>query len=72
MKVEVPVEVTHEVEVEVPPKGIEWVAALQQLVEQIDRGLIYDRDLPAVAVAMVAVTDAVGRRPGLRTRPRPW
>ena len=66
VEVEVRVPVTREVEVEVLPKGTAWVAALHQLAEQIDRGLVYDRDLTVLADALEAATAALRRRPGRR------
>ncbi len=52
VEVEVPVTVVMEVDVEVLPRGPTWAMALTHLAEQLDRGLIYDRDLAdLVAVA---------------------
>lgn len=63
-----PVTVSETVEVVVPPRGSAWVDALHDLARQIDVGLIYDRDLPALATQLDQVIAALGRRPGLRTR----
>lgn len=47
VEVEVPVEVMREVPVEVTPRDAAWAPALLQLADELDRGLIYERDLPA-------------------------
>ncbi len=72
VEVEVRVPVTREVEVEVLPKGAAWVAALHQLADQIDRGLVYDRDLTALAGALDVAITALSRRPGRRAPRRAW
>ncbi len=72
VEVEVQVAVTREVEVQVLPKGAAWAAALHQLADQIDRGLVYDRDLTALADALEAAKAALRRRPGLRAPHRAW
>ncbi len=68
VEVEVPVTIIKEVEVEVLPKGASWAAALSQLADQIDRGLVYDRDLADLAQAMDAAAAALARRPWWRNR----
>jgi hypothetical protein len=45
------------------PRHGEWVDLLHQLAGQIDRGLVYDRELAAVARAIDEVIVAVRRRP---------
>jgi hypothetical protein len=66
--VDVPVPVVETVEVLVTPKGSQWVDALHELARQVDVGLLYDRDLPAVAEQLDRVGAALRRRPGLRIR----
>ena len=68
VEVEVPVTVIKEVEVEVLPKGASWANALTQLADQLDRGLVYDRDLAALAQAVGEATAALARRPWSRHR----
>lgn len=68
VEVEVPVTVIKEVEVEVLPKGASWAKALTQLADQLDRGLVYDRDLADLAQAIDAATAALARRPWWRNR----
>jgi len=68
VEVEVPVTVIKEIEVEVLPKGASWAKALTELADQLDRGLVYDRDLAALGNAMQAATAALGRRPPWRNR----
>lgn len=45
------------------PRHGEWTDLLQQLAGQIDRGLIYDRELTALARAVDEVIAAFRRRP---------
>jgi len=68
VEVEVPVTVVKEVEVEMLPKGPAWAKALTQLAEQLDRGLVYDRDLADLAKSLEAATEALNRRPWSRPR----
>ncbi len=68
VEVEVPVTIIKEIEVEVLPKGASWAKALTQLADQLDRGLVYDRDLADLAQAIDAATAALARRPGWRNR----
>jgi enhancing lycopene biosynthesis protein 2 len=68
VEVEVPVTVVTEVDVEMLPKGSSWAKALTQLAEQLDRGLVYDRDLADLAQSMEAATEALNRRPWSRAR----
>ena len=63
VEVEVPVTVVKEVDVEMLPKGSSWAKALTQLAEQLDRGLVYDRDLTDLARSLEAATEALSRRP---------
>lgn len=72
VEVEVRIPVTREVEVEVLPKGAAWAAALHQLADQIDRGLVYDRDLAALAEALDQAAAALNRRPARRLSRRAW
>ena len=66
VEVEVPVTIIKEIEVEVLPKGASWANALTHLADQLDRGLVYDRDLAALAQAMDEATAALARRPWSR------
>ncbi len=68
VEVEVPVTIIKKVEVEVLPKGGSWANALTQLADQLDRGLVYDRDLADLAQAIDAATAALDRRPWWRNR----
>lgn len=72
VEVEVHVPVTRDIEVEVLPKGAAWAAALHQLADQIDRGLVYDRDLTALAGALEGALAALNRRPARRLSRRAW
>jgi hypothetical protein len=64
------VTVVQEVLVATVPQGAAWPAALAQLATALDTGRVYDRDLPALALALARVADALERRPGWRRRPR--
>lgn len=70
VEVEVPVTITRDVPVEVlvGPKGKGWVTALTELADQLDRGLIYDRDLTNLAHALDGAAAALARRPWSRIR----
>lgn len=70
VEVAVPVTITETVEVIVSPRGSAWIDSLGDLVRQIDVGLVYDRDLPAMAEQLDQVIAALRRRPGLRIRRR--
>ena len=74
VEVEVPVTVIKEIEVEVLPKGASWANALTQLADQLDRGLVYDRDLADLTApegrAMTA--SYVGPPPRPTEPPGPW
>jgi hypothetical protein len=48
------------------PRHGEWVDLLHQLAGQIDRGLVYDRELATVASAVDEVIAAFRRRPHRR------
>lgn len=63
-RVEVPVVV--EGKVTQSPRGLGWLAVLNDLTRQLDTGRLYDRDLPAVVAAINSVCDAAERR--LRSR----
>jgi hypothetical protein len=54
------------VEVPVPaaPGRRDWPRLLGELTRQLEDGRIYDRDLAALAEALLAATDACGRRGG--------
>lgn len=77
--VEVEVEKPVRVEVEVPtivvkrvevmPVGRAWAPALEELNRQLERGVVYDRDLPVLVRALDDVIDAVNRRPWWRAQP---
>jgi hypothetical protein len=58
------VTVEHKVEVaaETLPRGPGWTPALHTLAHQVDTGRVYDRDLPALTDAYLAVGDALRRR----------
>jgi hypothetical protein len=58
----VTVERKVEVEVETLPRGPGWAPALHTLAHQLDTGRVYDRDLPALTDAYLAVGDALRRR----------
>ncbi len=68
VEVEVPVTVIETVEIPTTPKGAHWISALHELARQLDAGKIYDRDLPALTVALNEALDAYARRPAVRTR----
>ncbi|MGI8681584.1 MAG: hypothetical protein ACR2JO_05530 [Mycobacteriales bacterium] len=55
-------------EVEVLPKGPTWAMALTHLAEQLDGGLVYDRDLADLAKSLEAATQALNRRHWSRAR----
>ena len=61
----VTVRVVQRVEVPVVPTSRAWPGLLAELVDQIDRGRIYDRDLAELAAAVDAVLRALRRRPAL-------
>jgi hypothetical protein len=48
------------------PRHGEWLDLLHQLAGQIDRGLVYDRELAALARAVDEVIAAFRRRPNRR------
>jgi hypothetical protein len=58
------VTVEREVEVaaETLPRGPGRTSALHALAHQVDTGRVYDRDLPALTDAHLAVGDALRRR----------
>ena len=62
----VTVRVVQRVEVPVALTGRAWLGVLAELVDQIDRGRIYDRDLAEVAVAVDDVLRALHRRPAFQ------
>ena len=65
IEIAIPVPVVEQVEVTVLPTGPAWAPVLLELAAQIDRGRLYDRDLPALTDALQQVLDALHRRPGL-------
>jgi len=62
----VTVKVVQPVEVPVIPTGRAWPGLLAELVDQLDRGRVYDRDLAELAAAVEDVLRALHRRPALR------
>ncbi len=66
VEVEKPVEVKVVERVEVParPTRRDWPDLLSTLTDQLDRGLVYDRDLPEVAARLADVFRSLERRPG--------
>ncbi|WP_139306770.1 hypothetical protein [Modestobacter sp. DSM 44400] len=48
------------------PRHDGWIDVLRELSRQLDRGLLYDRDLPGVASALDEALASLRRR----TRPR--
>ncbi len=70
VEVEKPVPVPHRVAVPTIPKGGAWPEALAELVNQLDRGLVYDRHLPNLFRAINEVLGAMERRPSRRRSPR--
>ncbi len=64
----VTVEVVERADVLVAPTGRAWPAVLAELVDQIDRGRIYDRDLAALADALRPVLAAYARRTAVNER----
>lgn len=59
-RVEVPVIVERKTTVS--PRGLAWLAVLNDLTRQLDTGRLYDRDLSAVVVAINSLCDAAERR----------
>ncbi len=70
VEVERPVPVAQRVAVPTIPKGDAWPAALAELVDQVDRGMVYDRHLPHLVRAINEVLVAMERRPASRRSPR--
>lgn len=60
--VEVDKPVTVLEQVPTSPRGRAWPGALADLVSDLNTGLLYDRDLPALAEALKQVLDAFDRR----------
>ena len=62
-----------ETPVPMPPTRRDWSRLCGELVHQLDRGRVYDRDLDELSVALAGVLDAVNRRVYIRSRttPRP-
>lgn len=69
VEVDRPVAVVQKLPVNTSPKGAACPTTLAQLVAQVDKGRVYDRDLPALAQALQEVIDALERRPGWRRQP---
>jgi hypothetical protein len=69
-------EVIKRVEVPERPSRRDWPALLAELTSQLERGLVYDRDLPELTTGLSEVLQVLERRPGyrrLRARSRtPW
>ena len=57
-------EVVKQVEVHVRPSRRDWPALLVELTTQLERGLVYDRDLPELANRLSGVLEVLERRPG--------
>lgn len=57
-------EVVKLVEVPLRPSRRDWPALLAELTTQLDRGLIYDRDLLEPATRLTEALHALERRPG--------
>lgn len=66
VEVETPVEakVVERVEVPLRPTRHDWPDLLTTLTDQLDRGLVYDRDLPEVAARLAEAFQSLERRPG--------
>lgn len=62
----VPVKVVQRVEVPVTPTGQAWPSLLAELVDQLDRGRVYDRDLSELAAVVDDVLRALHRHPALQ------
>ncbi len=62
--------VAQRVAVPTIPKGDAWPNALAELIDQLDRGLVYDRHLPDLVRAINEVLVALERRPASRRSPR--
>jgi hypothetical protein len=62
-----------ETPVPMPPTRRDWPRLLGELVNQLDGGRVYDRDLDELSVAVAGVLDAMDRRIYIRSRttPRP-
>lgn len=60
----VDVRVVERVEVPVKPTRRDWPDLLTMLSDQLDRGLVYERDLPEVAARLAEVYRSLERRPG--------
>ncbi|SDJ02298.1 hypothetical protein SAMN05444157_1329 [Frankineae bacterium MT45] len=52
------------------PRHTEWIGTLHELAKQLDRGDIYDRDLPDLTVALNQVLASYERHPSVRARSR--
>lgn len=59
-------EVVKRVEVPVRPSRRDWPALLAELTTQLERGLIYDRDLPELTRRLSEVLEVLERRPGYK------
>jgi hypothetical protein len=57
-----------ETPVPMPPTRRDWPRLLSQLVQQLDGGRVYDRDLDELSVALAGVLDAVNRRVYIHSR----
>ena len=45
-----------------PQTVAEWTGLLAELTDRLDRGRIYDRDVPALRPAVAALVEAFNRR----------
>jgi hypothetical protein len=64
VEVDRPVHVVERVIIEAMPTGRGWAKHLGELSNQIEAGRVYDRDLPELAHALDAVSQAFEQRPG--------
>ena len=59
-------EVVQEVAGPLRPSRRAWPALLTELTHQVERGLVYDRDLPDLVALLTDSLEVVQRRPGYR------
>lgn len=59
-------EVVQQVAVPVRPSRRDWPALLTQLTDQVERGLVYERDLVELATCLMGALEAIQRRPSYR------
>ena len=58
--------VVQEVAGPLRPSRRDWPALLAELTHQVERGVIYDRDLPDLVTLLMDALEAIERRPGYR------